>query len=169
MYSYSDSHSAQQLAKMRKNGDYSYAHKVLMKRVYTEDADGNIIPYIYVTKDSKGRVYEKQLYKAINAWGDGIHANELYDKLIPEDEDSTIGQPSVLENGIDKVVKKDGTTLEVEDKTILDILKGNEEKTDVLGNRESSKLTPEEMKDLLSKEVGAPKGLPQIKRPPIKC
>jgi len=151
MYSYSENRTADQIAKLRKAGDYSYSHRVLMKRVYTEDEYGNIIPYIYTSK-YKGKIYEKQLYKAINSWGDGIHATELYDKLNPYDENSTIGQPSVFENGIDKVQKKDGTTAEVEDKTILDILKGDVEKKDILKNKESSKLTPKEMNDLLNME-----------------
>ena len=168
LYSYQSDISSKDLAKARKNDDYSYSHKVLMKKVYNEDGT----PYISTTI-SKGVTYNKYLYKAINAWGDGIYANESYDKLIPEDEDSTIGRPSVLDNGIDKVQKKDVNsnmvTAEVEDKTILDILKGAEEKKDIMGNKQYSKLTPEEMNYLLSLDKSSPEGFPETKRPNEKC
>lgn len=168
LYSYQDNISAKNLIKARKADDYSYSHKILMKKVYNEDGT----PYISTTIQ-KGIIYKKYLYKAINSWGDGIYANEMYDKLIPEDENSTIGQPSVLDNGIDKVQKKDANgnmiTAEVEDSTILDILNNNEEKKDVLENRESSKLTPDEMNYLLNLEKNAPEGFPETKRPNEKC
>jgi predicted NAD-dependent protein-ADP-ribosyltransferase YbiA (DUF1768 family) len=156
LYSYQDlSKTKAELIKIRKANDYSYIHKVLMKRVY--EADG-ITPYISSTKITygkrKGEIINKYLYKAINAWGDGIHANELYDKLIPEDEDSTIGRPSVFENGMDKVQKiinGEIVTGEVEDKAILDILKGTEEKTDILDNKEIPKNAP--INELLNKPI----------------
>lgn len=95
-------------AEMRKKGDYSYIKKGLFKRV--NKADGT--PVVLGTE------YETYIYKAINAWGDSFRANEFYDKMMPEDADSTLAQQSVLDNGYIKVK-------EVEDSVIEGIVGGS--------------------------------------------
>jgi hypothetical protein len=107
VFTYEDVISSQQRILRRKNGDTQHQHKVLMKKVYTRDANDKIIPLTQVT-ESNGRVYTKYIYKAINAWGDSFRAQEFY----------TTNQQSVLDNGFDKVN-------EVEDDVIVDIYKGN--------------------------------------------
>ena len=77
--------SRQEIAKMRKAGDYSYINKGLFKQVF--DADGNPL----FTTDKKGNAYF--VYKAINALGDSFRANEFY----------TSAKQSIIDNGMMKV------------------------------------------------------------------
>jgi hypothetical protein len=77
--------SRQEIAKMRKAGDYSYINKGLFKQVF--DADGNPL----FTRDKKGNAYF--VYKAINALGDSFRANEFY----------TSAKQSIIDNGMMKV------------------------------------------------------------------
>ncbi len=89
-------------AEMRKKGDYSYIKKGLFKRV--NKADGT--PVVLGTE------YETYIYKAINAWGDSFRANEFYDKMMPEDPDSTLAQKSVLDNGYIPVTEVEDSVIE---------------------------------------------------------
>ena len=99
---------------MRKNKDYSYVKRGLMKKVYRTDENGKVTePLIDLVEGKNGKVYENYVYKAINAWGDGYKAQELYDRLHPLDPTSTVGQQSVFDNGFIKVD-------EVEDAVIID-------------------------------------------------
>jgi len=77
--------SRQEIAKMRKAGDYSYINKGLFKQVF--DADGNPL----FTLDKKRNAYF--VYKAINALGDSFRANEFY----------TSAKQSIIDNGMMKV------------------------------------------------------------------
>lgn len=77
--------SRQEIAKMRKAGDYSYINKGLFKQVF--DADGDPL----ISEDYKGRPYF--VYKAINALGDSFRANEFY----------TSAKQSIIDNGMMKV------------------------------------------------------------------
>ena len=77
--------SRQEIARMRKAGDYSYINKGLFKQVF--DADGDPL----VTMDNKDRPYF--VYKAINALGDSFRANEFY----------TSAKESIIDNGMMKV------------------------------------------------------------------
>jgi hypothetical protein len=77
--------SRQEIAKMRKAGDYSYINKGLFKQVF--DADGDPL----FTRDKKGNAYF--VYKAINALGDSFRANEFY----------TSAKQSIIDNGMMKV------------------------------------------------------------------
>ena len=77
--------SRQEIAKMRKAGDYSYINKGLFKQVF--DADGNPL----ISRDYKGRPYF--VYKAINALGDSFRANEFY----------ASAKQSIIDNGMMKV------------------------------------------------------------------
>lgn len=106
VFTYEDPISSEQRILRRKNGNNQHQHKVLMKKVYTRDANDKIIPLTQVT-ESNGVVYTKYIYKAINAWGDSFRAQEFY----------TTNQQSVLDNGFDKIN-------EVEDDVIVDIYKG---------------------------------------------
>jgi hypothetical protein len=77
--------SQTEIAKMRKQGDYSYINKGLFKKVY--DADGDPL----INTDNKKNTYF--VYKAINAWGDSFRANEFYAEA----------KQSIIDNGIMKV------------------------------------------------------------------
>ena len=97
-YSWDSNISKKDKAEMRKKGDYSYINKGLFKRVN----DGNGNPIIQ-TSEYKGKIYTNYVYKAINAWGAGVKANEFYNKLEPMNDDSSLGQQSVIDNGFIKV------------------------------------------------------------------
>jgi hypothetical protein len=58
---------------------------------------------IQTTESKDGVVYEKYVYKAINAWGASFKANEFYGKLEPGDPLSTTGPASVIDNGFVKL------------------------------------------------------------------
>jgi hypothetical protein len=77
--------SRNEIAKMRKAGDYSYINKGLFKKVYDVDGDP------YITTDKKGNEY--YVYKAVNAWGDSFRANEFYSEA----------KQSIIDNGLMKV------------------------------------------------------------------
>ena len=81
-------------AEMRKRGDYSYIKKALFKKVYNGTSP-------LTTKNFYGT--DVYTYKQINAWGDGIKANEFY-KVI---------KASVIPNGFEE-------SKEVEDTDILE-------------------------------------------------
>ena len=77
--------SRQEIAKMRRAGDYSYVNKGLFKQVF--DVDGDPL----ISEDDKGRPYF--VYKAINALGDSFRANEFYSSA----------KESIIDNGMMKV------------------------------------------------------------------
>ena len=77
--------SRQEIARMRKAGDYSYINKGLFKQVF--DADGDPL----ITTDKKKNQYF--VYKAINALGDSFRANEFY----------AYAKQSIIDNGMMKV------------------------------------------------------------------
>jgi hypothetical protein len=107
VFTYEDVISAEQRILRRKTSNTDHQHKVLMKKVYTTDENNKVVPLLHIT-ESKGVVYTKYVYKAINAWGDSFRAQEYY----------TTNQQSVLDNGFDKVN-------EVEDDVIVNIYKGS--------------------------------------------
>jgi hypothetical protein len=72
VYTYEKQLTAAKKREMRQAGDYSYINKGLFKKV--------------------GMVGNNFIYKAINAWGDGIYAKEFY----------SIPQSSKIDNGIFK-------------------------------------------------------------------
>lgn len=72
----------------RKIGDFSYIKKALFKKVL--DSSGEPITENYVVE---GKLLQSFVYKAINAWGDGMRANEFYND----------GRKSVIDNGFIKV------------------------------------------------------------------
>ena len=80
--------------KKRAEGDFSFIKKGLFKKVYS----GND-PLIY--PDKRGN--PQYIYKMINAWGDGIRANEFYDNV----------RKSVIDNGFIPVENEvsDGTII----------------------------------------------------------
>ena len=126
-------------AAMRKKGDYSFIKKVLMKKV--RDDAGN--PLITTSKTEDNVTYKNYIYKAINAWGDGFRANEFYGKLKPTDSNSTIAEPSKLDNGYNKVEEKN----EVEKVLTIDIIHkfAGEVEDDAI-----VKLVPETKKDIFT-------------------
>jgi hypothetical protein len=79
-------------AQMKKESDFSYIKKGLFKKVYKDGVA------LEVKGGGKAVNY---IYKMINAWGEGIKANEFY----------TTGQKSVIDNGFEK-------TNEMDDKVI---------------------------------------------------
>jgi hypothetical protein len=86
--------SKQEKAEMRKRGDYSYIKKALFKKVY----DGTVP---LSEKNFYGT--PTYIYKHINAWGDGMKANEFYN----------VSKKSVIPNGFEEA-------LEVQDEDILE-------------------------------------------------
>lgn len=72
VYTYEKQLTAAKKREMRQAGDYSYINKGLFKKV--------------------GMVGNNLIYKAINAWGDGIYAKEFY----------SVPQSSKIDNGIFK-------------------------------------------------------------------
>jgi hypothetical protein len=120
---------------MAKRGDYSFLKKGLFKKVYAKNKNGILAPIVYETtsKDKKtGRVtvYKNYVYKMINAWGDSIYAKEFYGKANPLVSSSTTSFPSIMNNGYEKVDKREKEVLgdkvitkgEVEDAKIVEIL-----------------------------------------------
>lgn len=95
-----DGYTNEQIATMRKNGDYSYMFKGLYQMV--RNADGT--PLLEEQKINKqGDVTYNYIFKQINAWGDGFKLQEYYNQQ----------QKSVVNNGYDKVDK------ELDDKKII--------------------------------------------------
>ena len=86
--------SKQEKTEMRKRGDYSYIKKALFKKVY----DGTIP---LSEKNFYGT--PTYIYKHINAWGDGMRANEFYN----------VSRKSVIPNGFEEA-------MEVQDEDILE-------------------------------------------------
>jgi hypothetical protein len=86
--------SKEEKAEMRKRGDYSYIKKALFKKVYNGTSP-------LTTKNFYGT--DVYTYKQINAWGDGIKANEFYNVV----------KTSVIPNGFEE-------SREVEDADILE-------------------------------------------------
>jgi len=81
--------------RMRKEKDYSYIKKGLFKKVYEDEAQ--TIPLIRTYINPKnGKAYLSYVYKMVNAWGQGIYANELYMEA----------KPSVFDNGYIKVEER---------------------------------------------------------------
>lgn len=104
----------------RKSGDRSHVHKALMQKVYTTDDQGNRIPLIEKTQARNGRIYEKYVYKAINAWGDSFRAQEFY----------ATKRASVINNDFEKIQYTEDANKqvlsagEVEDDLIVAVVKG---------------------------------------------
>jgi hypothetical protein len=90
----------EQKVEMRKRGDYSYIKKALFQKVY----DGT---NPLTTKNFYGT--DVYTYKHINAWGDGIKANEFYNVI----------KASVIPNGFEEAK-------EVQDADILEYFKYDE-------------------------------------------
>lgn len=84
----------EQKSEMRKRGDYSYIKKALFQKVY----DGTIP---LSEKNFYGT--PTYIYKQINAWGDGMKANEFYN----------VSKKSVIPNGFEEA-------MEVQDEDILE-------------------------------------------------
>ena len=81
--------------RMRKEKDYSYIKKGLFKKVYEDETQ--TIPLIRTYINPKnGKPYLSYVYKMVNAWGQGIYANELYMEA----------KPSVFDNGYIKVEER---------------------------------------------------------------
>lgn len=129
VYSWQDEISNKQRIKRRKSGDISHIHKLLMKKVYFTDEKGVRKPLIFtsevVGKDGEVRIYKRYIYKAINTLGDSYMAQEFPMKKEPRIPESTLMNPSLIDNGFDKVEEKlDDTgkrisSGEVEDETVV--------------------------------------------------
>jgi len=114
----------QEKAEMRKRGDYSYIKKALFKKVY----DG-------LTPLSEKNFYgtDTYIYKHINAWGDGIKANELYN----------VAKKSVIPNGFEEAN-------EVQDEDILEYFTYNEVTDTAVSSLPE---TPEEVTEEIVSEI----------------
>lgn len=131
-------------AVLRKNGDRSYHKKALLKKVYhTNPETGVYEPLIYESPGKKDPItgektmYENFVYKAINAWGDGTRAVEMYGKLNPADLTSTSSYAGVIDNGFEKYN-------EVEDDRVIRVL--NSDYIDVNAPAREMSFTPDNIK-----------------------
>jgi hypothetical protein len=140
VYSWETKITKEQRILRRKTGDRSHIQKALMQKVYFIDEDNTRKPLIQYTesKNKAGNtvIYAKYIYKAINAWGDSYKAQEFYND----------NRVSVLDNDFLKVeatydtTGKQLTSGEVDDDVIVKLVQ--------IADKESSKLTPEEIKEL---------------------
>jgi predicted NAD-dependent protein-ADP-ribosyltransferase YbiA (DUF1768 family) len=117
---------------MKDNGDYSFLHKALMKKVYR--ANGEPLVYTYVSK--LGNVTKSHVYKAINAWGMNNRANEFYNTE----------RPSIINNGFDKYEN------EISDADVISYYDGIPRKISMLP------LKREELLEDYSQSTGLPMG-----------
>ena len=95
VYTWEDRISKEEKARMRKDGDYSFIHRGLFKKVYLDEQNSIPAKTSYFSK-KKGKLYVSHVYQMINAWGDGYRANELYNT----------DTQSVINNGFIKVEKE---------------------------------------------------------------
>jgi hypothetical protein len=123
-------------AQMKKESDFSYIKKGLFKKVYKDGVA------LEVKGAGKAVNY---IYKMINAWGEGIKANEFY----------TIGQKSVIDNGFEK-------TNEMEDKVITPYFDQSVVKKVVPSQPMTGimDLTRDELLEDYSQTTGLPMGTP---------
>ena len=91
---------------MRREGDYSYMKKALFKKIYNGGE-----PLVYNNYANR----YSYVYKMINAWGMGKHANEFYNTA----------RPSVIDNGFVKVQEGKGKRVD-KFKGSLDVTNANE-------------------------------------------
>lgn len=94
---------------MKKAGDMSYMNKALFRKVYDEASK---TPYEHL--DYQGTPYF--VYKAINAWGDGVRANEFWET----------DHKSVIDNDFMKVEDVSDAVITT---TFLEDKKGNKQKS----------------------------------------
>lgn len=126
VYSWQDKITKKKLIRVKKTGDTSHIHKLLMKKVYFINEKGEHEPLIERTEDKKtGIIYEKFVFKAINTLGDSFMAQEFPDKMFPNIPSSTLMRASFIDNGFDKVEEKFDendekiSSGEVEDETVV--------------------------------------------------
>lgn len=88
-------YTAERIAQMKKNGDYSYIYKGLFQRVYngTEPLIHSQNPF----QDAQGNTIapKNYVFKLINAWGSSYRLQEYYNTT----------QPSVIDNGYEKTTE----------------------------------------------------------------
>lgn len=120
----------QEKAEMRKRGDYSYIKKALFQKVY-DGVEPLSIPNFYGTPT--------YVYKQINAWGDGMKANEFYN----------VSKKSVIPNGFEEAV-------EVQDADILEYFTYNEE-TNLAEETTTAPQTIDESTDVLQGKISLPR------------
>jgi hypothetical protein len=150
VYTYEKEIKASEKRKMREAGDYSYIKKGLFKRVGL--VDGNVI------------------YRAINAWGDGIYAKEFYP--IPHkskidngfiESDESISDETILSYfGVTKelvleedVVSEEEAPVVKSEITIDGLLEfTNERRQEILSNfAKKHKMTEEQAKEYINQAL----------------
>jgi hypothetical protein len=151
VYSWEDKISQEVRKIRRRSGDRSHVNKMLMQKVYTTDENGNIIPLVMTTTAKSGRVYQKYIYKAVNAWGDSFRAQEFYAEK----------RASVLNNDFTKIEytqdenRQKLSSAEVEDDLIISILNGEK-----ISFAEGMDITQDELLEDYSQTTGQPIGNP---------
>ena len=83
-----NSFTSKEKEQMTKAGDFSFIKKGLFQKV--KESDGTPFENSYAMA---GGINTNYIYKMINAWGNGVRANEFYN----------YGRPSVINNGFEKV------------------------------------------------------------------
>ena len=143
-YTWTDDISPTRKEEMRRQGDFSYYHRALMKKVYNTDGSPLII---HQYDEYTGTTFTKYVYTAINAWGSSFRAQEFY----------TEEHQSIFDNGYEKVNKS------VNDNVIINIVKKSKDKNiHVVTNKSQAKVTT-------MPNTNKPQGLPSINRSPKKC
>jgi hypothetical protein len=138
VYTYEKQISPKEKREMRSRGDYSYIKRGLFKKVGLVDNGTGVMTFIY---------------KAINAWGDGIYAKEFYDTARKSqidngyiESDETITDAKILSYfGIAPTASE-----EVEDDAAPDVVE-TEEKPEVVVDFDSiTEFTPERKTQIIS-------------------
>jgi hypothetical protein len=138
VYTYEKQFTAKQKREMRSRGDYSYIKRGLFKKVGLVDNGTGVMTFIY---------------KAINAWGDGIYAKEFYDTARKSqidngyiESDETITDAKILSYfGIAPTASE-----EVEDDAAPDVVE-TEEKPEVVVDFDSiTEFTPERKTQIIA-------------------
>jgi predicted kinase len=120
----------QEKAEMRKRGDYSYIKKALFKKVY--DGTTPLAPKNFYGTPT-------YVYKQINAWGDGMKANEFYN----------VSRKSVIPNGFEEAT-------EVQDDDILEYFT-YDETTDSAKETATTAITTNEATELVEGKISLPR------------
>jgi len=138
VYTYEKQFTAKQKREMRSRGDYSYIKRGLFKKVGLVDNGTGVMTFIY---------------KAINAWGDGIYAKEFYDTARKSqidngyiESDETITDAKILSYfGIAPTASE-----EVEEDAAPDVVE-TEEKPEVVVDFDSiTEFTPERKTQIIA-------------------
>ncbi len=99
---------------MRAKGDFSYRKTGLFQKVYTFNSETGRKQPLIQRDEWKGTVYEKYVYKLINARGDSFRVQEYWKPILDAESNELLGTTS-------QVVSDFVNTREVSDKKVVEI------------------------------------------------